>query len=152
LKERLVQNRFNYFEALAENVFQRAVQNTSQIQSSDLLEESNVITLFEIKRTVEADIRDRLYDFSDQNIRADFRAFEAAKFQSWGGRKVESVDIEFSMNAFENQRSILHAYVAVVFRGLQKRAILEIDVNPRDIGEYSTSIATTGTNVVSYAY
>lgn len=152
LKERLVQNRFNYFEALAENVFQRAVQNTSQVQSSDLLEENNVITLFEIKRSVEADIRDRLYDFSDQNTRADFKAYEAAKFQGWGGKKVQSVDIEFSMNAFENQRSILHAYVAVVFRGLQKRAILEIDVNPRDMGDYSTSIATTGTSVVSYAY
>lgn len=131
LKEKLTENRFNFFETIDDNVYQRATQNTSQMSLSDLLEENNVATLYEMKRIVEADIVDRLYDFSDAETRQRFRNYEIAKFADWSGREVESFDIDFRMNEWEAERSILHAYIVVVFRGLQKRAILEIDVNKR---------------------
>lgn len=131
LKETLTVNRFNFFETIDDNIYQRATQNTSQLSSSDLLEESNVSTLYEMKRIVEADIVDRLYDFSDADTRQRFRNYEIAKFADWSGREVESFDIDFRMNDWESERSILHAYIQVTFRGLQKRAILEIDINKR---------------------
>ena len=131
LKETLAANRFNYFETVNDNVYQRATQNTSQMSSSDLLEENNVSTLYAMKRIVEADITDRLYNFTDENERQRFRNYEKAKFADWSSREVESFDIDFRMNAWEADRSILHAYLVVAFRGLQKRAILEIDVNKR---------------------
>ena len=36
------------------------------------------------------------------------------------------------MNAWEAERSIMHCYVAIQFRTLNKRTIIEIDVNKRD--------------------
>ena len=131
LKETLTDNRFNFFETVDDNVYQRATQNTAQLTTSDLLEENNVTTLYEMKRIVEADITDRLYDFSDAESRQRFRQYERAKFADWAGREVELFDIDFRMNEWEAERSILHCYIDVTFRGLQKRAILEIDVNRR---------------------
>lgn len=133
LKEALTVNRFNFFETVDDNVYQRATQNTAQMSLSDLLEESNVATLYDMKRIVEADIIDRLYDFSDAESRQRFREYEKAKFADWSGREVENFDIDFRMSEWEAERSILHAYIDVTFRGLQKRAILEIDVNKREI-------------------
>jgi hypothetical protein len=131
LKETLTENRFNFFETIDDNVYQRATQNTSQMTTSDLLEENNVATLYEMKRIIEADIIDRLYDFSDAETRQRFRTYELAKFADWSGKEVESFDIDFRMSDWEAERSILHAYLDVTFRGLQKRAILEIDINKR---------------------
>ena len=54
------------------------------------------------------------------------------KFADWIGRKVYSFTISFDMNTWEAERSILHCYVAVQFRTLNKRTIIEIDVNKRD--------------------
>lgn len=131
LKEVLTENRFNFFETIDDNIYQRATQNTSQMSMSDLLEESNVTTLYDMKRIIESDINDRLYDFSDAETRQRFRNYEIAKFANWSGREVESIDIDFRMNEWEAERSILHAYLSVTFRGLQKKAILEIDINKR---------------------
>lgn len=148
LKEELYQNNFNYFETLDDNVFQRATQTTAQTDLTDLSEENNVFTLYAIKRIIETDIHSRLYDFADASEREHFSAFEKAKFSDWTGSKVLSIDIEFRVNKWEFDRSILHCYVAVVFRGLQKRAILEIDINKRTY-EDSTNTddngSTTGT-------
>lgn len=135
LKETLNENRFNFFETIDDNVYQRATQNTSQTETSDLLEENNITVLHEIKRIVEADITSELYDFTSAETRQRFRNYEKAKFANWSGREVQSFDINFSMTPWEAERSILHAYIDVTFRGLQKRAILEIDVNKRETAE-----------------
>ena len=134
-KELLVENRFNYFDVVDDGVYQRATQNTSQLTTSDLLEENNVHTLYDIKRIVERDISDKLYDFTDQTVRQNFRDVEISRFSTWSNKQVQSFDIEFRMNEWEYERSILHAYISVVFRGLQKRAILEIDINKRTYTE-----------------
>ena len=130
-KELLYNNHFNYFETRADNIFQRASQSTSQAELSDLSEENNIFTLYNLKRILENDIHDSLYDFADANSRQTFTAFETAKFAPWIGTKVLSLSIHFDVSEWEFDHSILHCYVAVVFRGLQKRAILEIDINKR---------------------
>ena len=130
-KELLYNNHFNYFETRDDNIFQRASQSTSQAELSDLSEENNIFTLYNIKRILENDIHDSLYDFADANTRQTFTAYETAKFASWIGTKVLSLSIHFDVSEWEFDHSILHCYVAVVFRGLQKRAILEIDINKR---------------------
>lgn len=151
LKETLANNRFNYFETVDDNVYQRGTQNTSQTVNSDLLEESNVSTLYEMKRIVEKDINDRMYDFTDADARQRFRTYEVAKFANWTNREVESFDIDFRMNEWESERSILHCFISVVFRGLQKRAILEIDVNKRNV-ESDSSVTTLVNDDDSYYY
>lgn len=145
LKETLYTNRFNYFETVDDNVFQRATQTTSQSDTSDLSEESNVTTLYTLKRGIERDISDSLYDFSDLEIRSSFRDYEKSKYADWIGSKLEDFDIVFEMNEFEAEHAILHAYLNITFRGIYKRAIAEIDINKRDI-KTMTSETTTDTS------
>ena len=137
-KEKLYDNRFNYFECVGENVFQRAVQNTRQVANTDLLEESNVLILYRLKREIEDDIQDELYNFADEGIRQAFVEFEKAKYTDWIGTILESFDISFATSKYEFERSILHAYIEIVFRGLTKKAIVEIDINKRT---YSSTTA-----------
>ncbi len=131
LKEKLYNERFNYYETIADNTFARATQNTAQTINSDLLEENNMRTLFDLKNQLESDCWNNLYNFADPADRAAFTQVEMAKFSPWVGSKVKSLDIYFDMNTWEAERSILHCYVAVTFRQLNKRTIIEIDVNKR---------------------
>ena len=133
LKEKLYDARFNYFETTAENVFVRSVQNTAQVDDSDLLEENNVRVLYNVKKMVEDDCIDNLFNFADATQRADFSAYEQAKFAPWIGQKFASFSIVFDMNDWELERSILHCYIAIQFRTLNKRTIIEIDVNKRSL-------------------
>lgn len=139
LKETLYDNRFNYFETLDENVFQRATQSTTQKAETDLIEESNATLLYTIKSVIESDVQQNLYNFADASIRSTFTNTEKAKFDSWIGNKIVSIDIEFTSNAWESEHSILHCYLAVVFRGLEKRAIIEIDINKRNSSSSAAS-------------
>lgn len=131
LKEILYDNRFNYFEALSETELQRAVQNTCQVAVSDLLEENNVRILYELKNGVERDVQGELYNFSDEATRQSFIEYEKAKYAPWIGTILESFNIRFQTSRFEFNKSILHAYIEIVFRGLNKKAIVEIDINKR---------------------
>lgn len=132
LKEKLVNNRFNYFETVEDNVYQRATQNTSQTADSDLLEESNVHLLYNAKRILEKDIQRNLYNFNEASERTRFKTYEEARFSDWNNQYVKSLTINFKANRWEIEHSILHCYVTIVFRGLIKRATVEIDINRRD--------------------
>lgn len=132
LKEKLYVNRFNYFETIDENVYQRAAQNTSQMDNSDLMEENNMNTLFALKKQLERDCWNSLYDFTSVEDRARFSESEQAKFASWIGSRVDTLNIVFDANAWEMERSIVHCYVSVQFRNMMKRVIIEIDVNKRN--------------------
>lgn len=131
LKERLYNNRLNYFECIGENLFYRAVQNTTQKAETDLLEESDSTILYTLKRLVERDTESQIYNFSDETVRKDFVAVEKAKYASWIGSIVQSLEFNFATSEYEFNHSILHLYLAVVFRGLTKKAIIEIDINKR---------------------
>jgi hypothetical protein len=144
IKESLYDNRFNYFECMSENVFQRAVQNTTQKANTDLLEENNAAILAVLKRTIEKDIQSQIYNFADESIRSAFINSETAVFGDWEGRVVESLELSFSVSEYEFNHSILHLYLAVVFRGLTKKCIVEIDINKRTYSS-STSDSTSTT-------
>ena len=132
LKEKLYVNRFNYFETIDENVYQRAAQNTAQMAISDLMEENNMNTLFALKKQLERDCWNSLYDFTSVEDRARFSESEQAKFASWIGSRVDTLSITFDANAWEMERSIVHCYVSVQFRNMMKRVTIEIDVNKRN--------------------
>jgi hypothetical protein len=148
IKEAIFNNKFNFFETLGENQFQRATQITYQTVDSDLSEENNVHTLYRVKRILEADIHDRLYDFADETTRATFTEYEKAKFAPWIGSRFQTFTINFTVNNWEFEHSIVHCYVAIVFRSLQKQAILEIDINKREL---TTEDSTDSSNEFQYA-
>lgn len=131
LKESLHEHRFNYWEATAENEFVRSCQNTSQSADSDLLEENNMNTLYAIKRGIERDVRSYLYSFASETERSRFKEYEEAKYKDWAGSRYATMEVRFESNEWETQNSILHCYLALTFRTLNKRIIVEIDINPR---------------------
>ena len=88
---------------------------------------------------IETDIQSQLYNFADERIRMSFIDVEKAKFASMEGNIVESIDIRFATTQYEFERSILHCYAEVVFRGLTKKAIVEIDINKRTYATTTTS-------------
>lgn len=140
LKDKLYKNRFNYFETTDDNVFQRGTQNTSQMGVSDLIEENNAHTLLLVKNMIEKDINSTLYNFADESVRNSLRSYEIARFAPWKGIRFESMDIKFAVSEWEAENSIIHAYLELVFRGLQKNAIVEININKRN---YSEQLSTT---------
>ena len=131
LKESLYDHRFNYWEATGENEFVRSCQNTSQNEESDLLEENNMNTLYQIKRGIERDVRSYLYSFASETERTRFKEYEEAKYLDWAGSRYATMEIRFESNEWETENSILHCYLALTFRTLNKRIIVEIDINPR---------------------
>ncbi len=146
-KEILYNNRFNYFECMSENVFRRSVQNTTQKAETDLLEESNATVLYTLKRNIERDIQSQIYNFADETIRKDFVAVETAAYSTWVGEIVESLDISFSTSEYEFNHSILHMYLSVVFRGLTKKCIVEIDINKRTYTSSTNNSDDTTTEI-----
>lgn len=137
-KQWLYDNRFNYFQCRSENTFERATQSSRQSMNSDLLEENNIRTLYMLKRYIENDIEDQIYNFADASVRNDFVTVERAKYESWVGTRLESLDINFATSEYEFRHSILHLYVNVVFRGLTKICLVEIRINKRT---YSDTLA-----------
>lgn len=132
LMEEMAQSRFNYVESYGENLYQRGIQNTAQVINSDLLEEHAVHVLMYLKRRIENDIFENLYDFADSSDRATFKTVEEAKYEFMRGSWLQSFEIDFKMNKWEHERQIIHCYLSIQFRTIAKRATVEIDVNPRD--------------------
>ena len=121
----------NYVECIAENTYIRGTQQTSQNFFSDLSEENNVLVLLEIKRKIERMSAKNRYKWADPGQLRMFRQDCQEIFSSYQGTKCRNLEIDVKSNAWEDLRYIVHVYLSVVFRSFQKRAIIEIDVNPR---------------------
>lgn len=131
IKEELYTKRINFFEAVSENVYQRACQTSAQLIWSDLSEEHNVNELYDIKRVIEDYAASRIYNFAEVEDRNRFTEDAKSLFSNRIGTHVRSIDVEFDMNSWEEERSILHCYISVIFKTIAKRVIIEIDVNKR---------------------
>ena len=84
-----------------------------------------------MKRILEDFCIRRLYDFASAEDRVKFTEDADRLFTSYTNREVSTYNVYFDMNEFEENKSILHCYLAVVFRTLGKRCIVEIDINKR---------------------
>lgn len=132
MKEKLYNLRLNYFQSLSENTFVRGTQTTSQNKWSDLSEENNMRVLLEMKRKLEDMCASLIYDFAEAEDRKRFTEDANRLFANgYVGIKVRSAEVKFEMSPFEEERNILHCYLAVVFRTMAKRVIVEIDINRR---------------------
>lgn len=130
-KEALYTRRLNYYQAVDSRTNVRGTQGTSQNVWSDLSEESNMHVLLHLKRKIENMVVGLAYDFADAEERARFKEDAKRMIEPYTGTEVASAEVDFQMNPWEQERSILHCYLAVVFRTINKRAIIEIDVNKR---------------------
>lgn len=131
IKEELYTKRVNYFETISETVYQRGCQGTAQLKWSDLSEEHNVAELLDIKRTIENYAADRIYDFAEVEDRNRFTEDGKRLFSNRIGTRVRTLDIYFDATPWEEERSILHCYIAIIFKSIAKRITVEIDINKR---------------------
>ena len=131
VKEEIYTSRFNYIECIAENTFVRGCQGTSQTVWSDLSEENNVAVMLDMKRQLEEFVSARLYNFAEEEDRVRFTEDADRMFADYRNKKLRDFNVYFDMNAWEEERSILHCYLAITFRTLAKRGIIEIDINKR---------------------
>lgn len=132
LKERFFTKNVNIYIATSEKVFSRLSQQTSQEKNTDLTEENNVRVLLDIRRSVNAFCNTLLYSTTQAEDITNYTEQLNSYAARWFPELVENIKMEFAQTKWERDRNILHCYVAVVFKGIAKRIILEIDVNPRD--------------------
>jgi hypothetical protein len=133
VKERLFLERLNYYYTLDEGrTVQRTVQNTRQRDASALLEESNVRVLNILKKTLERNNRNYLYDWNDPIARKGYTDAQMEIFRPWIGDWVEDLEILFDANRWEQERMMMSCYCEVAFRDIVKRIIVHIDINRPD--------------------
>ena len=132
-KETLYNLGVNFVETVADNTYVHAVQTTAQAKTknSDLSEMNNVAVLLDMKRRLENYVNANLYNFAEAEDRRRFTEDANLLFATYPGNKVRDYSVYFDMNEYEETRSILHCYLAVTFRQLAKRGIIEIDINKR---------------------
>ena len=130
LNDELYNLRINYIEAIDESTFVRATQQTSQQEETDCSEEHNVYMLLNMKRIVERKVQSMIYDFSEPSdrLRFDEDVDQALRFYK---EKVRGFKIRFAMSSSEEQQSILHCYLDVVFKTIAKRGVIEINIQNR---------------------
>ena len=130
LKEKLYDLRLNYYEAIAENVFCRGIQQTAQDMESDLSEESNMIMLLEIKDIAERETISRRYNFAEPEDRRLYSEILTERIKPYK-ESVRSIEVFYDMSHAEEQRNFIHCYIQLTFKTLLKSSIIEINVNSR---------------------
>lgn len=130
LKEQLYDLKLNYYEAVAENVYARATQQTAQEDQSDLSEESNMLVVLEIKDIAEKETIARRYNFAEPSDRQLFTEVLNERIKPIKDI-VRSVEVLYDMSSDEEAKSIIHCYIDVTFKSLAKSSIVEINVNKR---------------------
>ena len=145
VKDELYNLRLNYIEAIDEQVFIRSTQQTSQSDETDCSEENNVYMLLNMKRIVERKMQSMIYDFSEASDRLRF-ADECDEALRYYKQKVRGFEIKFSMSTYEEERSILHCYLDVVFRTIAKRGVIEINIQNRSTSQLGLEYSTDNSN------
>ena len=138
IKTALVERHLNWIEAIATNTFVIGVQHTSQMANSDMIEMSNAATLLAMKRDLDGLCLSYTYKFGEAEDRERYTK-DAMDLLDPYKEMVRDFNVYFDMNAWEEQRSILHCYLSVTFKTIVKNVIVEIDINSR----VSTDVATS---------
>ena len=129
LKQALYDARINYFEDEGDNIFTRGTQSMYVSSNSDLLEETNVNALFDLKRNLESDCRENRYMITTPTKRKEFRQYLLEKYSYMVGDSFNSMDLKYTSNQYESQRNIVHLYAEVTFPRRSKTTFIEIDIN-----------------------
>ena len=86
--------------------------------------------LLNMKRILERKVQSLIYDFAEVSDRARFNDDAQQALRSYKD-KVRAFRVRFSMTPAEEQQSILHCYLDVVFKTIAKRGVIEINIQNR---------------------
>ena len=109
---------------------QRTLMRSSD--TSDLLQESNMRTLTQLVYLLQNKLDDKLFEYNDDSVLRTMQDEVNNMFTNWVGNLVEGLDIHFERDINPNDGGeLVVCYVDVVFRGINLRIPIIVNVNRR---------------------
>lgn len=144
VKEELETQRFNFYQydggaETGVEIVVRMAQNTCQTEKTSLTNENNMVVLNNYVNGVESYCRSKLWNFNDPTDRKSFTDELSSRYEGWQGTKCETLRTYFAADYEDRTHDILRCYSEIVFRGLIRIIVHEIDVNLPEDEENSES-------------
>lgn len=109
---------------------QRTLMRSSD--TSDLLQESNMRTLTQLVYLLQNKLDEKLFEYNDDSVLRTMQDEVNNMFTNWVGNLVEGLDIHFERDINPNDGGeLVVCYVDVVFRGINLRIPIIVNVNRR---------------------
>lgn len=100
--------------------------------TSDLIQESNMRTLSQLVYLLQNKLEEKLFEYNDDSVLRTMQDEVNNMFSNWAGNMVESLNISFVRDINPNDGGeIVVCYVDVVFRGINLRIPVIVNVNRR---------------------
>lgn len=101
--------------------------------TSDLIQESNMRTLSQLCYLLQNKLEEKLFEYNDDSVLRTMSDEVNNMFSNWPGNLVESLNITFErdINPLDGGELVV-CYVDVVFRGINLRIPVIVNVNRRD--------------------
>lgn len=132
LMDELCEERINFAALNVNQDIIRKAQTTRQERISNLSELNNVLVLLDVKRDCEKICSTFDFNFSMATDIALFNTIAKDTLSFYADQQVTSITAEYSKNAWEAKRNIVHLNVAMAHRDIVKHFITELDVNRSD--------------------
>jgi hypothetical protein len=129
IMDQLVEERVNFARNNINQVIIRSSQTTRQEINSALSEENNVSIVLDIKREVLRLCARYDYNFAEPSDLARFTGNVEDLAARYRDTQVRSISAMFDQNSWEAERSIIHLHVDIVYKGLVKTSIIEMNLN-----------------------
>jgi hypothetical protein len=102
--------------------------------TSDLIQESNMRTLSQLCYLLQNKLEEKLFEYNDDSVLRTMSDEVNNMFSNWSGNLVESLNITFDrdINPLDGGELVV-CYVDVVFRGINLRIPVIVNVNRREI-------------------
>lgn len=100
--------------------------------TSDLIQESNMRTLSQLVYLLQNKLDEKLFEYNDDSVLRTMQDEVNNMFSNWAGNMVESLNISFQRDINPNDGGeVVVCYVDVVFRGINLRIPVIVNVNRR---------------------
>ena len=100
--------------------------------TSDLIQESNMRTLSQLVYLLQNKLEEKLFEYNDDSVLRTMQDEINNMFTNWAGNMVESLNIQFVRDINPNDGGeVVVCYVDVVFRGINLRIPIIVNVNRR---------------------
>lgn len=131
IKKELYNLRFNCYEAVSVNTYQRSTAITTQAATSDRLDEFNEYILHLAVKTAYDIMHSKIYKLGEEDHRAAYKTEADRVLQYKLGPYVRSVSVNFTMSKDDERKNIMRLVLRIVYRTVVKRGIVEIYLDPR---------------------
>ncbi len=132
LMDELQDARINYLSINDKQQIVRDDQLTRQPNNSNLLEQSNVLVLYDVIDDATKVCSDCEFDFSDPSDIALLNRIFDDRLTKYKSQQVSSISAEVTKNAYEAKRRAVRITIALIHRDIIKNFIFDINVNRED--------------------